>query len=168
MIEPIARIRIELQEIEPNVWRRVDVPLSSTLLALHDFIQFAFRWTDSHLFEFEIGDRRYGQPGVRSANDGTRLACRTPWYRGARVRPASPPDEPRAVSNALRPSWPEASSTPPGHNRAGSACSWPSATRPPSRSLATIEHSTVSPSVDIDVRETLNIQPEARELPGSR
>ena len=38
------------------------MPLSSTLLALHDFIQFAFRWTDSHLFEFEIGDRRYGQP----------------------------------------------------------------------------------------------------------
>ena len=62
MIEPIARIPIELQEIEPKVWRRVDVPLSSTLLALHDFIQFAFRWTDSHLFEFEIGDRRYGQP----------------------------------------------------------------------------------------------------------
>ena len=62
MIEPIARIRIELQEIEPKIWRQVDVALSSTLLALHDFIQFAFRWTDSHLFEFEIGDRRYGQP----------------------------------------------------------------------------------------------------------
>ena len=58
----IARIRIELQEIEPRIWRRIDVPLSSTLLALHDFVQFAFRWTDSHLFEFEIGDRRYGQP----------------------------------------------------------------------------------------------------------
>ena len=62
MIEPIARIRIELQEIEPRIWRRIDVPLSSTLLALHNFVQFAFRWTDSHLFEFEIGDRRYGQP----------------------------------------------------------------------------------------------------------
>ena len=62
MIEPIARLRIELQEIEPTIWRRIDVPLSSTLLALHDSIQFAFRWTDSHLFEFEIGERRYGQP----------------------------------------------------------------------------------------------------------
>ena len=62
MIEPIARIRIELQEIERKIWRRVDVPLSSTLLALPDFTQFALRWTDSHLFEFEIGDRRYGQP----------------------------------------------------------------------------------------------------------
>lgn len=62
MIEPIARIRIELQEIEPTIWRRIDVPLSSTLLALHDLIQLAFLWTDSHLFEFELGDRRYGQP----------------------------------------------------------------------------------------------------------
>ena len=62
MIESIVRIRIELQETEPTIWLRVDVPLSSTLLALHDFIQFAFRWTDSHLFEFELGDRRYGQP----------------------------------------------------------------------------------------------------------
>ena len=32
MIEPIARIRIELQDIEPKIWRRVHVPLSATLL----------------------------------------------------------------------------------------------------------------------------------------
>ena len=62
MMEPVARLRITLQEVEPVVWRRIDVPLSSTLLALHDYIQFAFLWTDSHLFEFEIGGRRYGQP----------------------------------------------------------------------------------------------------------
>ena len=62
MNEPIARIRIELQDIEPRVWRRVDVPLSSTLLALHDIVQIAFSWTDSHLFEFEVGERIYGEP----------------------------------------------------------------------------------------------------------
>ena len=62
MIEPIARLRIELQEIEPRIWRRVDVPLSTTLLTLHDIVQIVFRWTDSHLFEFEVGDRFYGQP----------------------------------------------------------------------------------------------------------
>ena len=39
MIEPIARIRIELRSVEPHVRRRVDVPLSCTLLALHDIIQ---------------------------------------------------------------------------------------------------------------------------------
>ena len=39
MIEPAARNRIELQDIEPKIWRRIDVPLSSTLAALHDIIQ---------------------------------------------------------------------------------------------------------------------------------
>ena len=62
MTEPVARLRIELREIEPRLWRRVDVPLSSTLLALHDIIQIAVGWTDSHLFEFVIGDRVYGEP----------------------------------------------------------------------------------------------------------
>ena len=62
MIEPVARLRIELREIEPRLWRRVDVPLSSTLLALHDIIQAVVGWTDSHLFEFVIGERVYGEP----------------------------------------------------------------------------------------------------------
>ena len=47
MIEPVARIRIELQILEPKIWRRVGVPLSSTLTALHDIILVAFRWIDS-------------------------------------------------------------------------------------------------------------------------
>jgi len=62
MIEPIARIRIELQEIEPKIWRRVDVPLSATLFALHDIIQVAMGWKDAHLFEFVVGDKVYGEP----------------------------------------------------------------------------------------------------------
>lgn len=62
MIEPVARLRIELLEIVPKVWRRVDVPLSSTLLTLHDIIQVTFGWMNSHLFEFEVGDRVYGDP----------------------------------------------------------------------------------------------------------
>ena len=62
MIEPIARIRIELQDIEPTIWRRVDVPLSSTLMALHDIIQVAMGWKGTHLVEFRIGDKVYGEP----------------------------------------------------------------------------------------------------------
>ena len=54
MIEPIARVRIELREIEPTLWRCVDVPLTCTLLALHDIIQVTVGWTDSHLFEFVV------------------------------------------------------------------------------------------------------------------
>ncbi len=62
MIESIARIRIELQEIEPTIWRRVDMPLSATLLALHDFIQVTMGWKNAHLFEFAVGDKVYGEP----------------------------------------------------------------------------------------------------------
>ena len=46
MIEPVARTRIELQDLEPKIWRRVDVPLSSTLAALNDIIQVSFHWQD--------------------------------------------------------------------------------------------------------------------------
>lgn len=62
MIEPVARLRIELQEIEPKVFRRVDVPLTSTLLTVHHIIQITFDWWDYHLFEFEVGTRVYGDP----------------------------------------------------------------------------------------------------------
>ena len=79
MMEPVARLRITLEEIEPVVWRQIDVPLSSTLLALHDVIQFAFGWTDSHLFEFEIGGRRYGQPEYDVDGDEK-------LYKAARIR----------------------------------------------------------------------------------
>ncbi len=62
MIEQVARIRIELRELEPMIWRRVDVPLSSTLEALHHIIQAAFRWQNYHLYEFYVGERVYGVP----------------------------------------------------------------------------------------------------------
>ena len=62
MIEPVARIRIELRDLEPKIWRRVDVPLSSTLEALHRIVQVSFRWQDYHLYEFIVGERVYGVP----------------------------------------------------------------------------------------------------------
>ena len=62
MIEPVARIRIELRDLEPKIWRRIDVPLSSTLAALHDIVQASFGWQDYHLYEFAFGGRVYGVP----------------------------------------------------------------------------------------------------------
>ena len=67
MTESIARIRIELQDLDPEIWHRVDVPLSSTLAELHDIIQVAFCWTDSHLHEFLVGGRVYGVPSPGDA-----------------------------------------------------------------------------------------------------
>ena len=37
--ERVARLLIELQELEPKIWRRIDMSLSTTLEALHEAIQ---------------------------------------------------------------------------------------------------------------------------------
>ena len=60
--ERVARIKISLAEIEPVIWRLVEVPVSMRLKALHDVIQASFGWQDYHLYEFEVGGRRYGIP----------------------------------------------------------------------------------------------------------
>ena len=73
VVETIARIRIELQDLEPKIWRRVDMPVSSTLMALHLVIQAALGWTNSHLFEFVAGGRHYGEPHPDLASLGFRI-----------------------------------------------------------------------------------------------
>lgn len=60
----IARLRIELEDTEPLVWRRVDVPLDLRLRRVHDVIQAVFDWTTSHLHQFEVGERLYGMTEV--------------------------------------------------------------------------------------------------------
>jgi hypothetical protein len=62
MIEPVARIRISLRGAQPEIWRLLDVPLSTTLLSLHDLIQIAMGWTGTHRFAFDVGSKRYGVP----------------------------------------------------------------------------------------------------------
>ena len=62
MSEPIARLKIELEDTEPRIWRRVDVPTGITLATLHDVIQALMRWEHAHLYEFRVGDRAYGDP----------------------------------------------------------------------------------------------------------
>ncbi len=44
------------------MWRRVVVNSNITLAQLHEVIQTAMGWTDSHLHLFTIADRRYGNP----------------------------------------------------------------------------------------------------------
>ncbi|MTH95720.1 plasmid pRiA4b ORF-3 family protein [Roseibium sp. RKSG952] len=62
MSEPVIRLLIELDDIEPRIWRRVDVPAGATLEALHDTIQAVMRWEHAHLWEFQLENRRYGEP----------------------------------------------------------------------------------------------------------
>jgi hypothetical protein len=58
-IDDIAILRIELEGIEPLIWRRVAVRMSMDLKALHSVIQAAMGWLDCHLWEFEANDRKY-------------------------------------------------------------------------------------------------------------
>ena len=52
------RIRIELQRTKPTVWRRVEVPGDILLPRLHEVIQAAMGWTDSHLHRFRTSNER--------------------------------------------------------------------------------------------------------------
>ena len=55
----ICTLRIELQYIEPLIWRRLHVAANIALPRLHSVLQVAMGWTDSHLHSFHIGDRVY-------------------------------------------------------------------------------------------------------------
>ena len=59
-----VQIHVALADIEPPVWRRLTVPLHTTLAQLHHILQAAMGWTNSHLHQFEIGGLRYGDAGL--------------------------------------------------------------------------------------------------------
>lgn len=53
---------IRILDIEPPIWRRLRLPDALNLAQLHEVIQAAFGWTDSHLHRFDIGGLTYGPP----------------------------------------------------------------------------------------------------------
>jgi hypothetical protein len=57
-----AELEIELEFIEPAIWRRVSVPDSYSLTDLHHVIQTAMGWHDCHLHSFEINGVNYTFP----------------------------------------------------------------------------------------------------------
>lgn len=75
----IARLRLALDEVEPAVMRRIEVPLGIGLDRLHAVLQVAVGWTNSHLWEFRAGDVAWGVPdpgrdeGPRDARKATLL-----------------------------------------------------------------------------------------------
>ena len=63
--EPNAvQIGVSLETVEPEVWRRLILPLTWNLEQLHLAIQAAFNWWNYHLHEFRIGGLRYGDPSL--------------------------------------------------------------------------------------------------------
>jgi hypothetical protein len=58
-VPKIYELTVELLDMKPRIWRRLLVPSAIKLPKLHDLLQLAMGWTDSHLHSFEIGARAF-------------------------------------------------------------------------------------------------------------
>ena len=67
----IARLRIELDEVQPRVMRRIEAPLAMRLDDLHLAIQIAMGWENYHLYEFRAGKTAWGEPDPEWDFSGT-------------------------------------------------------------------------------------------------
>lgn len=53
------RLRVDLDYARPPIWRRLELRSDLTLDRVHDIIQTAFGWWDTHLHIFTLGGRAY-------------------------------------------------------------------------------------------------------------
>lgn len=57
-------LHIELKDLKPKIWREVIVPESISLTWLHEVIQEAMGWMDTHLHQFEHQNTFYAPPAT--------------------------------------------------------------------------------------------------------
>ena len=62
MAASLVRLKVTLDHVEPMVMRRVVVPWRIRLSRLHEVLQAAMGWTNTHLYEFQIRDVGFGLP----------------------------------------------------------------------------------------------------------
>lgn len=63
----IYQFKITLVGSKPPIWRRIQVA-DCTLDKLHEHIQTAMGWTNSHLHHFRLGEQLYGDPLLMEEN----------------------------------------------------------------------------------------------------
>ncbi len=61
--DAVYQLKITLKDSEPPIWRRVLAPGRLSLFMLHQALQAAMGWTDSHLHQFSIHGGNYSIPG---------------------------------------------------------------------------------------------------------
>ena len=66
----IYQFKITLIGIEPQIWRRIQVPEDYSFYDLHEAIQDAMGWDGLHLHQFEIKSPKTGNIEIISMNDG--------------------------------------------------------------------------------------------------
>jgi len=63
------QIKVTLADSKPPIWRRLLVPSTITLAKLHDILQIAMDWTNSHLHQFIAKNQSYGVPDPEFSDD---------------------------------------------------------------------------------------------------
>ena len=58
----VYQLKVTLKKSKPPIWRRVQVESNIDLCRLHQIVQVAMGWTDSHLHQFNIYGELYGTP----------------------------------------------------------------------------------------------------------
>jgi hypothetical protein len=64
MSHELFELDVRLCDIEPAIWRTVELAGASSLEDVHFALQIAMGWTNSHLHQFQIGTTLYGMTGV--------------------------------------------------------------------------------------------------------
>lgn len=60
----LYQLKVTLRDIDPTIWRRIQVWEDTTLGQLHEILQIVMGWEDCHLHEFMVGRRLYSIPDV--------------------------------------------------------------------------------------------------------
>lgn len=55
----VFRLRVDLDRARPPIWRRLDLRSDLPLDVVHQVLQAAFGWTDSHLHRFSLGGHSF-------------------------------------------------------------------------------------------------------------
>lgn len=69
MSHTLFELDVRLREIEPPIWRTVQVPGAWSLEDVHYALQIAMGWTNSHLHRFVIGEQSYGMADLDDSGD---------------------------------------------------------------------------------------------------
>jgi len=89
---PIYQLKVTLAEVGPPVWRRIRARGDLSLERLHAVVQRAMGWHDSHLHEWTVAGRRYGQPEP----DEPEYDLGDSWTHEVVVEKIEPPDPERS------------------------------------------------------------------------
>ena len=76
---PVYQLKIQLKDVTPPVWRRIQVLGDISLYELHLHILQAMGWSGGHLHEFVIAGGSYGEEmddDVEMIDDGKVKLCK--------------------------------------------------------------------------------------------